>query len=1613
MDNKITLEFEAKLEKATQALKSASSMVRTMSNEVRATQTSFKTASNQVAAFTQYNKQLKTNLESIGSSLKTYRSAVTKIGNMEAKNAQSKQLQSAAISKYKEAISVLVKEQAKQNSQLTVNQKLEEEYKSAGVKNSQELIEQKQKEKQLEKDKAAEQKKAAREEKQAAKEAAELEKEKQEQIEETKRKVRELAAAIKDTIKGFGSGLLLPFKVLNNTISKIGSSLKSAFAGISRFGTVFKTKFIDKAIDYSEQLNLFNVVFENIEKNGETMFSELGQKATQFQNELNEAFGTNKMETMRYQGLYQSMGESAGLDKKYAYMMSENMTKLGYDLASLFNTTEQKAMESLRAGVFAGQTKPLRGYGIDVTQQTYKPVLADLGIDKKVSELSQAEKEVLRYIVAIRQATKSHGDFANTLESPANQLKVMKQQLTEVGVAIGRFFVNPFQRALQIINGVIMAIKALFNAFADLFGIEQKQYNAGYNYNDSLEDYSDGLDGIGDSASSTTKKMKELNRQTLAFDQINNITSPTNTGSSGSGGTGGGNYGIDSRLLDAMQEYENQMGKVKMRATEIRDTIMEWLGFTKEIDEKTKEVHFTYDTVGKDLPTILGEIGTNAGKGLNELTNKIDWEGYGKKLAEGVNSALSFINSFIDTYDWKNLGTKIADFCNNAIKNTDFTALGKTLTSKFKITISTLSGFVQRLDFKEIGSSIAETINSAVQNIPVSDLIDGLNALADGIFTALKTIFQEVDWGALMKSIFEILSGLDFKTYLLILVPALIGGIKALLGSSLIKTVISDGLGSLISGKILGGKGGIDTGSVGKTLGSGKMDLDIQKFGSDSIFTKLANINLKDAAIGIGKLAAIIGMIGAVVIAFGELTRIPGFTKYLSEGIDVLSKLFWGLAKVAIPVAGFAAGMLVLGKLGGGGVKSIALGLADLAIVIGGLSAIVFVISGVVSWVGADVIDTGIETIKKVFNCLCDLAIPIAGFTVAMGVLGLLGGAGVAAIAVGLADLAIVIVGLEAIVLAVGGIAKLCGPAVVTTGVEMITKIFNGLGSIAVELGIFTAALMLAGLLGGAGMAAIAVGLADLAIVIAGLELVIAAIGAISNIPGIQDLITTGLDTMKKIFVGLADIFGEAIGTLISSFTDTVGPALERLGTSLSNFMINATPFFDGIRTVDEGVANAVKNLATAILIICAVSVINSITSFLGLGKSSLEKFGEQLVPFGKSLSAYSKAVKDVNGSVVSASANSAKALAELAGLVPYQGGLRGLLFGEKSLKNFADGLPEFGTNLKAYSDNVKGVDGKTVEASANAAGSLAELAQMIPKSGGYWQTLFGAKDLGTFGKSLPEFGKNLKLYSDNIKGFDAEAVQASTNAAESIAELAKKIPAAQSDFSKFFTGDKSLGAFGAQVATFGGYMAQYSNSISNFNTDKAQQINSVVYGILSNLKLSDDYGISSLVKNFKKALGDYESGLTDFVKDAFAGSNVSTNKGTGYSMGQNIGKNIKSGIKNTLKDIDVKVTNSDGKSVSTFTIKAYANGGFPEDGFFFANHNELVGKFSNGKTAVANNEQIVTAIEAGVYKAVTNAMSNGGGFGSVDIQLHTDEGVVVDRINKITRQTGTCPINI
>lgn len=479
-----------------------------------------------------------------------------------------------------------------------------------------------------------------------------------------------------------------------------GLSLSGAYLGVKRLTNQF-LEWMNLSIDYTEQLNLFNVVFDNVKKDGVQTFSELGKSAIKFQNTMNERFGTNKATTLQYQSLFQSMSENLGVDDEYAYIMSESLTKLTYDWASLYNKTETEVARALKAGVLAGQTEPLRNYGSDVTQQTLTPVLENIGItDRTVKQLTQAEKQILRYIAVMQQSSVAHTDFANTVESPANQLKVFSQQLAETKVAITSLFMGTFANILPYANAFLMVIKEIARAIADMFGIEITDYNSG------IASSENAFADLGDSIDGATDRVKELKRQTLGFDQINNINENKDSGSGGSSITGG----IDQRLLDAIKGYDNGMEQVRMKATQIRDSIMEWLGFTKEIDPLTDEVSFK-----------LGEGYTNIEKILDVIkligTTMISWK----------------------------ISNTVLKFFNNLAKSTFSKNFKKTagLTILFTSLIYNSDAIKQQLENgPDLGSSI-QGISSAI-GIGASTYMLTKNATLSLVITAVDLSVQAV-----------------------------------------------------------------------------------------------------------------------------------------------------------------------------------------------------------------------------------------------------------------------------------------------------------------------------------------------------------------------------------------------------------------------------------------------------------------------------------------------------------------------------------------------------------------------------------------------------------------------------------------------------------------------------------------------------------------------------------------------------------------------------------------------------------------------------------------------------------------------------------------------------
>ena len=382
--------------------------------------------------------------------------------------------------------------------------------------------------------------------------------------------VRELEALS----RGFNS-LSTGFKKLSslgNSFSRTmhtgASSIKklttaaSALSGVA-LGKVFADA-TKEAIDYYETLNLFQVAMKGSIEQG-----------NEFINTISEWYGLDPKNLMQYTGIFYEMAYAVGAPDKAAQQLSTSLTALSVDLASLFNVDVEKVTNNLTSGI-RGMSRAVVKYGLDLRATTVEAYANSLGITQQYESMNEASREILRYLVAVKQARDATGDFGRTIEQPANQLRVFKEQMSQVGRAVGTFIIQPLQAALPVINGFVMAIRIMLETLSAVMGFKLEVDNA--SLNDSLNDTSDAVASIGSSADATKKKIKAL---IAPFDELNVLQDNTSSGSRGATLE----YGeVDQRLLQALDEAQYKLKEVRMKAMDTRDAVLAFFGFKPDGD---------------------------------------------------------------------------------------------------------------------------------------------------------------------------------------------------------------------------------------------------------------------------------------------------------------------------------------------------------------------------------------------------------------------------------------------------------------------------------------------------------------------------------------------------------------------------------------------------------------------------------------------------------------------------------------------------------------------------------------------------------------------------------------------------------------------------------------------------------------------------------------------------------------------------------------------------------------------------------------------------------------------------------------------------------------------
>lgn len=303
----------------------------------------------------------------------------------------------------------------------------------------------------------------------------------------------------------------------------------------------------EKFNSYYEAANLFGVSMKG-----------LTGEASAFTNKMETLLGIDPTEAMNNMATIQGLTTSFGMASDKAYVLSKNLTQLGYDLASLKNIPVAESFTKIQAAI-SGELEPIRRLGVDLSQARLQQELLNLGYSQSVSSLSQADKAVLRYIAIMKQTTDAQGDFARTLSSPANMIRILQAQLNSLARSVGSLLYPALKSILPPLIAAVELVKELVTGIASLMGVKVEFPD--------FSSASDAVGGVTDAMDNTTKATgkaaKAFKNYIMGFDELNVIQKNADSSGSGSGSGATGNLlgDVDLSGYDMFKQYNEEFAK--------------------------------------------------------------------------------------------------------------------------------------------------------------------------------------------------------------------------------------------------------------------------------------------------------------------------------------------------------------------------------------------------------------------------------------------------------------------------------------------------------------------------------------------------------------------------------------------------------------------------------------------------------------------------------------------------------------------------------------------------------------------------------------------------------------------------------------------------------------------------------------------------------------------------------------------------------------------------------------------------------------------------------------------------------------------------------------------
>lgn len=395
---------------------------------------------------------------------------------------------------------------------------------------------------------------------------------------------------------------------------------------------------------------------------------------------------------------------SRNLAKSFYGKISGGIKKLTKSFLTLFTATKKSN------NAFSGGFKNLLKYGLGIRSVFVLVNRLRAALVDGFKNLAQFSTETNTSISMVKSALTQLKNSLATAFTPI--LTVVAPILTQ--------FINMLSKAADYVARLTAALTG------------QKSYTKATAVQ---EDYAASL-------KDTSGAAKDASKALANFDTINKLS--TNSSASSGGGSvtpsemfeevsieplSFDSWGeafstmVDSILNDGIPRLESGLS-----------TLADWInGFSANVAEM-----FTFPDVQEKIYALGASVATS----LNNFVNQVDWVTMGSALGAGLNTALSFMVSFLYTFDWLGLGNSLSTLVNNAIENINWYNLGKLLWAKFKAVIETAAGFLLGLDMKSVAKAASNTVI--------------------GFFDSMSETIQSIDWGALAEQIITLLVNIDW-----------------------------------------------------------------------------------------------------------------------------------------------------------------------------------------------------------------------------------------------------------------------------------------------------------------------------------------------------------------------------------------------------------------------------------------------------------------------------------------------------------------------------------------------------------------------------------------------------------------------------------------------------------------------------------------------------------------------------------------------------------------------------------------------------------------------------------------------------------------------------------